>query len=380
MNGAHHTGQRSALQGAHYVVWMGMLLLTLAGCAFPFGGSTSRAPASTATPRPLTPEETAGQMVAQMSLDEKLGQMLIMQLFQPTYTPTQHQMVESFHPGGILLFRSAMGTAQQLKTLLASGQRDSTIPLFTFVDDEGGQFDPLVSYSDFSLAPSSMTATGNPTVAQSQGGKTATDLLSFGFNADLAPNLNLANGGADTRSFGATSEQVTTYGGAWLTGLQANGVLGCAIDFPSLTGKVDLAPYRTLIQSGQLQMIMTTSAVIPALDPSLPATLSKSIVTGLLRNGLQFSGVVITDALVVTSVSKRFSLPQAAVMAIEAGADMINGVWDPTSMHDVISALKAAIAAGALSEQQVDAAVTRILALKLRYHIVAAPNSAATHP
>jgi beta-N-acetylhexosaminidase len=225
-----------------------------------------------------------------------------------------------------------------------------------------------------------MSAAGKPAFAQSQGAKTATGLVSFGFNVDLAPNLNLPYSAGDTRSFGATSEQIATYGGAWLMGLQTNGALGCAVDFPSFTGKVELSPYRTLIQAGQLQMIMITTGVISSVDPSLPAALSRPTVTGLLRNELQFSGVVITDTLSSASVSKRFSLPQAAVMAIEAGADMINGVWDTASTRDVISALKAAIASGALTEQQVDAAVTRILALKLRYHIISTPSSAATLP
>jgi beta-glucosidase-like glycosyl hydrolase len=71
----------------------------------------------------------------------------------------------------------------------------------------------------------------------------------------------------NSRSFGKTLDLVTTFGGAWLTGLQANGVVGCATSFPGLPGAVEVAPYRALIESGQLQMIMSATEVIPALDP-----------------------------------------------------------------------------------------------------------------
>jgi beta-N-acetylhexosaminidase len=314
------------------------------------------------------------RMVDQMSLDDKLGQMLMLEFYQSAYAPTEQQLVESVHPGGVVVYGNALGTAQQLKTLLADGQRDSATSMFTFATDAGGSADQLGKYFGFGPPPAALTATGNPGSAQGQGARAGANLLSLGYNVDLAPNLNLPAGLFDTRSFGATAEKITTYGGAWLMGLQSTGALGCAIDFPSYTSKVELAPYRALIQSGQLQMIMIFTGVIPSVDPALPAALSKPTVTGLLRNELQFSGVVITDTLFLSSVSKRFSLSQAAVMAVEAGVDMIDGVWDTASAHDVISALKAAIASGALSEQQVDAAVTRILALKLRYHIITAPS------
>jgi beta-N-acetylhexosaminidase len=318
-------------------------------------------------------------MVAQMSEDDKLGQLLIMQFTADTYTPTQQQMVRSYHPGGVVFERNAMGTAQQVKALLASGQQDSAIPMFTFLQMEGGIIDPLAHYLGPNPSPSEIVASGNTAFAQSEGSKIAKELLSFGFNADLGPNLNVGTS-TDSQSFGDTAAQVTSFGGSWLMGLQNSSVVGCALDFPSILGPLDLAPYRTLINSGQLQMVMASTAVIPSLDPSLPAALSGRIVTGLLRGELQFTGVVITDELILSSVARRFLLPQAAVMAIEAGADMISGVSNPTTMRSVIAALKAAIAAGKLSQQQVDASVTRILALKLRYQIITTPNNATTGP
>lgn len=373
MNGAEVAG-RQRLVGlmVRQVAWLGLLLLTLTGCALPFGGASSSAPSPTATPRPLTPDELAAQMVAQMSLDDKLGQMLIIEFSETTYTSTQQEMAHRYHPGGLLLPRHTLGTAQQVKDLLASAQQDSPIPMFTFLHLEGGSIDPLAQYLGNRTSPSHM-ATARPTFAENEGGKVAKDLLSFGFNADIAPYLSI---GADSRSFGATPDQVTTYGGAWLTGLQKNGVVGCALPFPGAPGAVELEPYRALIASGDLQMIMSTTEVIPPLDPSLPAALSKTVITGALRNDLHFTGVAITDALYLAAISQRFSLTQAAVMAIEAGADMINGLYTPAMLGDVVTALKAEIAAGKLSQQQVDTSVTRILSLKLRYHVINTPSGA----
>ena len=137
-----------------------------------------------------------------------------------------------------------MGTEEQLKGLLVSGQHDSPIPMFTFLNLEGGSVDPLAKYLGPRPSPSQFAAAG-PGFAQSAGSKAAKDLLSFGFNADLAPNLRIASSpGADIRSFGNTVDQVTTLGGAWLTGLQGNGVIGCAIAFPALQVLSTSRPFR----------------------------------------------------------------------------------------------------------------------------------------
>jgi beta-N-acetylhexosaminidase len=325
-------------------------------------------------------------MVAGMSQDEKLGQMLVMEnSLAPTYTATQATMVKTFHPGGVVLFRTAMGTAQQVKALLNSGQQDSPIPMFVFLNQEGGLVDPLAKYFGPSSGPSVMGMAGAQ-AAEGAGGKTATELLSLGVNADIATNLAMRIDSGrfgfvtNSRSFGTTPDLVTSVGGAWLTSLQANGVVACEAEFPGDGVAATLAPYRALSASGQLQMIMSSVETIPALDPHLPAALSKAVITGVLRNALHFNGVAITDALYQANVIARFTFAQAAVLAIEAGNDMVSGVYSPAIMRGVVTALKAAIAAGKLAQAQVDASVTRILALKLRYTLIARPAGAVTAP
>jgi beta-N-acetylhexosaminidase len=330
-----------------------------------------------------------------MSLNDKLGQMIIMQFYEPTYTAQQRAMVIPFHPGGVILYDYSMGTASDVKNLLASGQKDSPIPMMTALDLEGGNVDRLAKYLGRRMSAPEIAATKNPDVARRQGVKTGRDLISFGFNTDLAPDVDvdLTNGhGYDLwgRTFGSTPDAVTTYASAWTDGLQRQGVIACAKHFPGLGSalldahktlpvitrtkdqveRVELAPYRAMIQSGQLQMIMSTDLLLPSVDKDMPAEISKPIITGLLREDLHFNGVAVTDALYMAGISDKYTVVQAAVLAYEAGNDMIMAPWRPSMMAGIITAMKRELAAGRITQAQIDTSVTRILALKIRMGIL----------
>lgn len=372
-----------------------LLALTalLAACSGPFGAAPTPTPTPSPTPRPPTADELAARRVAAMSLDEKLAQMIIIQFTEKTYTADQAKLVRPFHPGGVILYGYSMGTADQVKALLDAGQKDSPIPMFTLLDLEGGYVDRLAQYLGPRMSAPQMAASGDPSVAQREGAKTGKDLMSFGFNTDLAPDVDVAIvNGPDQygRSFGKTPDPVITYGGAWLQGLQSQGVIGCAKHFPGLGASTidahkglpvinrtkeqieatELAPYRALIEKGQLEMIMSTDLLMPAFDPKMPAELSKPIITGILRDELHFDGVVTTDALYMAGVSNTYSFSQASVLAIEAGNDMVMAPWTPGMITGIINGLKAALAKGDLTQQQIDTSVRRILSLKIRYHLL----------
>jgi beta-N-acetylhexosaminidase len=354
-------------------------------------------------PLHLSVDQVAQQMVGHLSLDDRLGQLIIMQFTEQTYTSGQAAMIQPYHPGGAILYSYAMGSADQVKGLLASAQRDSPIPMLTMTDLEGGWIDHLAEYVGPHMSAPAMAATGDPQVATAQGAKVAHDLLSFGFNVDLAPDVDVELvAGPDQvgRDFGSTPEPVVTYAGAFLDGLQSQGVVGTLKHFPGLGAATtdahtdlplitrsradleatELAPYRALIASGQAQMIMSTDVLMQALDPAMPAELSHPIVTDVLRNELRFNGVVITDALYMSGIQSKYYFSQAAVMAIEAGNDMIMAPFTPGMIGDVIAALKAALASGALTMEQINTSVQRILALKLRYHLLPMPQVAAPGP
>ena len=352
-------------------------------------------PVASPVPRVLGPDAEAALLVRNMSLDEKLGQMIVVQFTDTTYTPQQAAMVQPFHPGGVILYGYAMGTAQQVRGLLASAQGDSPIPMFTFTDLEGGVVDRLAPYVGGHMSAPDMAASGNPAVARRTGGQVAHDMLIFGFNADLAPDVDVAVVmGPDQwgRTFGSTPAPVTTYAGAWLQGLQQGGVVGCLKHFPGLGAATtdahtdlpvinrsrqqfeatELAPYRALIASGGAYMVMSTDELVPALDPTMPAELSRPIITGILRDELHFGGVAITDALYMAGVADKWSFSQAAVLAIEAGNDMIMAPWQPAMVEGILGGLKQALAHGDLSMSQIDASVRRIMALKIRFHLLPA--------
>jgi beta-N-acetylhexosaminidase len=117
-------------------------------------------------------------------------------------------------------------------------------------------------------------------------------------------------------------------------------------------------------------MVMSTDVLIPALDPNMPAELSRPIITGILRDELHFNGVAITDALYMAGITENWSFAQAAVLAIEAGNDMIMAPWSPSLIRGILAGLQVALTKGDLSTAQLDASVQRILALKLRYGLL----------
>jgi beta-N-acetylhexosaminidase len=116
-------------------------------------------------------------------------------------------------------------------------------------------------------------------------------------------------------------------------------------------------------------MIMTTNVLMPAIDPNMPAELSHSFVTDILRDEFGYNGVVITDALYMLGIAKKWSLPQAVVLAIEAGNDIILGVRDSSDLRSSVAALKQAISDGRLSMTRINASVMRIITLKMQYHL-----------
>src|SRR5579885_3681630 len=214
-----------------------------------------------------------------------------------------------------------------------------------------------------------------------------------GMNADLAPVVDVQTVDPpilETRMFGNTPQVVVTYAGAFLNGLQENSVAGCLKHFPGLGAvtsdphlglpvvnrslaqleNIDLAPYRTMIAKDNPAMIMSTDVLMPAIDPNLPAELSPKAINGLLRNQLGYNGVVITDGLYMEGISQRWTLAQAAVLSIVAGDDLVEGPYTPGQVAAVIAAFKQALEHGQLTIERIDQSVERILLLKVQYGII----------
>jgi beta-N-acetylhexosaminidase len=133
---------------------------------------------------------------------------------------------------------------------------------------------------------------------------------------------------------------------------------------------VDLVPYRTLINEGVVPMVMVTHILNPQLDPKLPTSLSPNVVTGILRQQLNFNGVIISDTLWMGGISNTYNLAQAAVLAVRAGTDLLLGPRGLADAQNMLYGLHQAVTSGQISQAQIDASVARILTLKMRYKII----------
>jgi beta-N-acetylhexosaminidase len=218
-------------------------------------------------------------------------------------------------------------------------------------------------------------------------------LAQLGINADLAPVADVQTVSPpvlETRMFGSDPRTVATYAGAYLDGLQQNDVIGCLKHFPGLGAitsdphadlpvvnrsladleSIDFEPYKLLLQKDHPAMIMATDVLVPAIDPQLPAELSAKTIDGVLRKQLGFDGVVITDGLYMAGISQRWSLPDAAVLSIIAGDDLVEGPYTESQVADVVAAFKAALQEGRLTMARIDQSVERILLMKVQFGII----------
>lgn len=343
--------------------------------------------------------------VSRMTLDEKLGQLIMAQAAtwnNSANTPDTMYMLNQLHAGGIIMYAIQMNTFKQTKGDIEAMQAHASIPLIVSTDEEGGLVERVQKI--FGDRPGALQTyqTGNVNNATKLGQGIARDLRSLGINADLAPDVdvlqtNNTSSYMDTRTFGYTPQSVIAYGGAYLRAVQGMGEIACLKHYPGLGAaktdahttlpvikssrdriySTDLAPYKYFLSSSNPLdnpgMIMTTDLMMPALDPNLPAELSPAIITGILRNQLRYDGVVITDALWMDGIAKKWNLVQASIMALNAGDDMLLGAIGSAQMEMVLNGLKAALQDGQLSMARVNQAVTRIIALKFQYHILPTP-------
>lgn len=341
-------------------------------------------------------------IMANMSLDQKLGQLILVEYLGNRYQGSEgglQYMISQQFVGGFMYqysnhnFEPPYNAAIKVGELSQQAMQDAKIPLMIATDQEGGQVNRLYTFHGYLSSASAMAATGSPNFAFTQGSQAAKWMLQLGINTDLAPVVDVHTVDPpilQDRMFGRTPQTVATYAGAFLNGLQTNGVVGCLKHFPGLgaissdphadlptvnrnmtdLNNIDLAPYRLMLQKNHPAMIMSTDVLMPAIDPHLPAELSPKAITGVLRNQLGYDGVVITDGLYMGGISSKWSLAQASVLALIAGNDMIEGPYTPDLVASVVTAFKQALQQGSLTMARVNQAVERILLLKVHFSII----------
>jgi beta-N-acetylhexosaminidase len=344
----------------------------------------------------------AKELLSKMSLEQKIGQMLVVGIPTTTAGSMAQRLIEDYHVGGVILFRrNVQNPAQvgQLTTQLQHLARQGAgIPLIIAIDHEGGTVNRF--HQGMTELPANMAlgATRSPGFASEVGRIAATELRSMGVNANLAPvldvNDNPLNPVIGLRSYGEHPDLVTTLGTAYIESLQRGGVIATAKHFPghgststdSHLGlpvvaktrdeleKTDLVPFRAAVEK-DIGMIMTAHVAFPALDDGkcIPTTLSPGIVHDLLRGDLGYDGVIISDDMGMGAITQDFGPGESAIMAVQAGVDcvlMAGGFEQQSSMYQ---ALLDAVRDGSILEAQIDAPVLRILRLKMEYGLFDPP-------
>jgi len=348
----------------------------------------------------VTSQQYIDMILQNMSLDQKLGQMMLVEFNGPAYSLDLSTMVSRYNVGSVLIFAANQNiqSKTQLHGVIQQMQHNSQIPLAISIDQEGGTVDRLASLDGPRPSASMIGATNNPQVAMQEGVQDAQDLASYGINLNLAPVVdvtNVYNPQLYDRTFGNNVALVTSMAGAYLKGLQQSGkVLGTLKHFPGLGDvsvdphsgvpylnrskdqleQIDWSPYRTLIAQGNVHAVMVTHEIVQAVDSTKPSSLSYNVVTGILRNEFGFNGVIITDSLTMEGITAYYDDSQAAALAVEAGDDLLMGASTPSDVATMIQGIKQAINSGQISQQRIDDSVRRILMLKYDMGLLPLPT------
>ena len=324
-----------------------------------------------------------------MTLEEKIGQLFIFGFDGTRPNRSITDLIKRKHLGGIILFERNLKTPLQIAQLTAALQSFSPhLPLLVSIDQEGGRVSRLPK--EFSHFPSAAAIgrLGSVDLVYRMAHCTAKELRAVGINMNMAPVLDVltypANPIIGDRAFGETPDLVSAMGLAAIAGLQDNHVVACGKHFPGHGDtnadshkelpcvnhsierfhEVELRPFCHAIKN-ELTTIMTAHVLYPAIDKNHLATLSKKIVTNLLREELEFHGVVVTDDLTMKAITLEPG--EAAVRALEAGVDLILIGQGSDRCQAAMTAVHAAVKQKRISEQRLDQSFLRILHLKKRF-------------
>lgn len=368
--------------------------VVLLACAAPTPPAPHPAP-EPALPSPLVLEPRTTTDRVDILLDSLPLRAKVAQLVMPWIPGTYAAMddpgflkarawVDSLDVGGII---ASIGSPLDIAAKLNVLQQSAPIPLLIASDLEGGT---AMRFTGGTAFPTNMgvAATGRELDAYEMGRITALEGRAVGIHLDFAPvadvNNNAANPIINTRSFGENPDAVAMFVSAEIRGLQEHGMLATAKHFPGHgdTGtdshislpvvdqpwtrldSVELVPFRAAIKS-RVAAIMSAHVALPGIDSGRvrPATLTPTLLTGVLRDSLGFEGLVVTDALDMGGIVKEYGTGEAAVLALLAGADILLQPADPGA---AIDAVVAAVQQGRVTQARLDQSVRRVLELKRR--------------
>ncbi len=331
----------------------------------------------------------AEEVLSGMTLEQKIAQLFITDVAE-----TPNNFSDSDCLGGYILFADSIQNPEQLKELTKSLKEGESITPFVSVDEEGGRVARLANNPAFGLyrykSMYSVGSSGDTQDAYNVGNYIGGYLKEYGFSLNLAPIGDIFTNPVNTviaeRAFGSDAETVSKMVNAAIDGFHSRGIMTAVKHFPghgdtfedshnsvavsrkalSELETCELIPFANSVNS--TDMIMTGHIALPTVTGNMiPASLSYEITTGILREKLGFEGVIITDSLSMEGITKINSSAEAALMAINAGADIL---FLPESFSEAYSALLSAVQSGKISEERINQSVMRILTLKAKYGMI----------
>jgi beta-N-acetylhexosaminidase len=339
-------------------------------------------------------------------LRRKAGRLLFVGLPGTSLDKRLRDMLREVRPGGVILFGRNVETAEQTAMLTTQIRDALGGRVLVGVDQEGGLVDRFREICEPMPSAKAVRLAGRSELARRFGELSAKVLRQLGFNINFAPVLDLRGGNEENglrgRTFGSTPEEVTRLAGAYLDGLQPNGVVGCGKHFPGLGGSCvdshrrlpviqhtweeilqrDLVPFLDLMfhrPGERLHSVMVSHAAFPEVSEflqawfrrtaelpalaeihQLPATISGNVVMKMLRRAFKYDGLVITDDMEMGAVVQTLSVAEASLRAVEAGSDMVLICEREENFVEARDLVCEAVREGRVPERRLDAAGERI--------------------
>ena len=339
--------------------------------------------------------ELVAPYIAEMPIEDKVAGLFIItpEALTGVTAATQagagtQDALNEYAVGGLIYFDKNIVDEEQIKTMLSNTAAQSRYPIFLAVDEEGGSVSRVAGSGIDVIKVGDMAAIGeNGDVSQAyEAGLTiGTYLNDLGFNTDFAPVADVAGSGSSAlgdRVFGSEAQLVGDMVSNVVEGIEGTGVSSCLKHFPGIgylagdthDGRVetpktldemrnsDFIPFKAGIEAGA-DFVMVSHVTVANAD-AVPSTLSKTIMTDVLRSELGFQGIIITDALNMSAITEYYTTEEAAVQAIIAGADML---LMPEDFQTAYNAVLAAVQDGTISEERINESLERIYRVKCEW-------------
>ncbi len=343
-------------------------------------------------------EEVVESSISTMPLEDKVAGLFIVtpEALTGVSTATQagegtQEALNKWGIGGLIYFDKNIKDIEQITEMLSSTVSKSKYPIFLAVDEEGGSVSRVAKSGIDVIQIDDMAAigeTGDTAQAHEAGLAIGNYLKELGFNLDFAPVADVAGSGESVmgdRVFGSDAQLVGDMVSNLVEGIEGTGVSSCLKHFPGIgateedthdgrveTGKtldemrsLDFVPFKAGIDAGA-DFVMVSHITVASLEEAVPSSMSKTIMTDVLRGELGFQGIIITDAMNMSAITEYYTTEEAAVMAIQGGADML---LMPDDFEKAYEAVLTAVKDGTITEERIDESLKRIYRVKYKDRI-----------